>query len=598
MLPLAVVAGYAAEKRVALVIGNAAYLHADKLVSPLNDARGMRDALRNLGFDVVYGEDLYLSDMLRTIRQFADRVDSADVAMVYYSGHGATFDNTPYAVPVDARFSRLDEVTHDLVPLEQLVGDLRRAAGMRIAIFDACRDNAAERELTRPATSRATSVERGLAPLTRDPGGSIIAYATGPNGTCGPDDVGGTGHSPFTAALLNNIGLPGIDVQDMFRRVAREVVAVTGGRQRPEFSSTIFEPYALAPVAVKPEDAKPAATAPAAATPMPTVPEAKPEAGQQTATVNSPPPAPPPAGPAADDAMWSVLKDTTNPELLRLFIEKFPASPRRREAEERIKALRQANVAAAPAPLVPTVKPPPPVQHPRSRVALVIGNGAYKHLPALNNPPNDARDLAAALKKLDFDVDLGVDLTLAEMQRKVTAFARRAQRAEVALAFYAGHGMQAPDQRGSAQTLNYLLPVDANIKDEADLGFTLTARDIVARLQLAASIRILILDACRHNPIPQRLTRARGEPASRGLRREPQTNGTLIAYSTQPDATADDGVDRNSPFVKALLAHIAEPGLDIRLLLADVRRDVVRSSKGKQTPETSDSLDGRFAFRK
>jgi uncharacterized caspase-like protein len=96
-----------ADKRVALVIGNAAYRHADRLANPVNDARGMRDALRNLGFDVTYGEDLDQKDLRRAIGQFADRVGDADVAMVYFAGHGATFGDTPYVVPVDAEFSSL-----------------------------------------------------------------------------------------------------------------------------------------------------------------------------------------------------------------------------------------------------------------------------------------------------------------------------------------------------------------------------------------------------------------------------------------------------------------------------------------------------------
>ncbi len=238
----------------------------------------------------------------------------------------------------------------------------------------------------------------------------------------------------------------------------------------------------------------------------------------------------------------------------------------------------------------------PPAAHADTRVALVIGNGAYQHLPNLKNPPNDARDLADALKKLGFDVDLGVDLPLADMQRKVTALAKRAQTADVALAFFAGHGVAAADPLGSVHPVNYLLPVDADIKEEADLGFLLTARDILARLQAAGSVRILILDACRDNPIPQRLARGRGAAVPRGLGPEPKTGGTLIAYSTQPGTVADDGGDANSPFIKALLDHIADPGLDIRLLFADVRREVVRNSNGAQTPETSDSLEGRFTF--
>jgi formylglycine-generating enzyme required for sulfatase activity len=237
--------------------------------------------------------------------------------------------------------------------------------------------------------------------------------------------------------------------------------------------------------------------------------------------------------------------------------------------------------------------------HAETRVALVIGNGAYQNLPRLRNAPNDARDLAAALQKLDFDVDLGVDLRLGDMQDKVKAFAKKAQTADVALAFFAGHGVQAPDLLGSAHAVNYLLPVDVgDINEPSDLSFLITARDIVARLQAASGVRILILDACRNNPIPLRLARARGAAASRGLVAEPKTAGTLIAYSTQPDQTADDGPERNSPFIKALLTHIDEPGVDVRLLFADVRTDVMAWTKGAQTPETSDSLNGRFMFRK
>jgi formylglycine-generating enzyme required for sulfatase activity/uncharacterized caspase-like protein len=240
---------------------------------------------------------------------------------------------------------------------------------------------------------------------------------------------------------------------------------------------------------------------------------------------------------------------------------------------------------------------PSPAARADTRVALIIGNGAYQHLPALKNPPNDARALADSLRDLGFDVDLGVDLALADMQRKVTGFAKRAQAADVALAFFAGHGVQAQDPLGSANPVNYLLPVDADVKEEADLGFQLTARDILARLQAAGSVRILILDACRDNPIPQRLARGRSAGFPRGLSPEPKTGGLLIAYSTQPGTIADDGDAGNSPFMTALLAHIADPGLDIRLLFADVRREVIKRSNGTQTPETADSLEGRFSFR-
>jgi len=107
---LCVIASAQAEKRVALVVGNAAYRHADKLDNPVNDAQGMRDALKKLGFEVVYGEDLDLKGLGRAIGQFAGRVDDADVAIVYFAGHGSTFDGTSYVAPVDAEFAILTVV--------------------------------------------------------------------------------------------------------------------------------------------------------------------------------------------------------------------------------------------------------------------------------------------------------------------------------------------------------------------------------------------------------------------------------------------------------------------------------------------------------
>jgi formylglycine-generating enzyme required for sulfatase activity len=235
-----------AEKRVALVIGNGAYVHADKLANPVNDARGMRDALTALRFDVTYGEDLDLKGLRRMIGRFAGQVDGADVALVYFAGHGATFGDAPYVIPVDAEFARLDEMHAELVTVEELIGDLRRAKSIRIAILDACRDNAAEQTLKK---SRGGAPSRGLAP-PKNPSGMIIAYATQHGATAA--DSAGSVNSPFTAALLRNIAKPGLDVKDMFFKVGSEVGAATGGRQRPEISISMYEPYALM-AAVKPD---------------------------------------------------------------------------------------------------------------------------------------------------------------------------------------------------------------------------------------------------------------------------------------------------------------------------------------------------------
>ncbi len=266
-----------AERRVALVVGNGEYQHADKLANPITDARRMREALTGLGFEVVFGENLDKRALERAVGRFANAAQDADLALVYYAGHGATFGDVPYVVPVDARFTSLADMPYELLPVETLIGELRRAKGVRIAILDACRDNAAERELKRVA-SRGGEVTRGLARV-RNPEGLILAYATQYMATArdGPpnDD------SPFTAALLANIATPGLDVKDLFFRVGSEVTAKTKGEQRPEISVSFYDSYALVPAAVAPQ--APAAVtqapvpAPVPQTPAPTAPSKPPQ---------------------------------------------------------------------------------------------------------------------------------------------------------------------------------------------------------------------------------------------------------------------------------------------------------------------------------
>jgi invasion protein IalB len=268
---IAVVPCHAA-KRVALVIGNADYAYADKLTNPVTDSRRMRDALTKLGFDVVYGENLGKQALERTIGRFATAAQDSDVALVYYAGHGATFGDVPYVVPIDAQFSSFAEMPYELEPVETLIGELRRAKGLRIAILDACRDNAAERNLKRVVASRGSEVTRGLARV-KNPEGLILAYATQYMSTAA--DGPANANSPFTAALLRNLGTPGLDVKDLFFRVGREVINATHGAQRPEISVSFYDPYTLVPEGA----ASTALPAPAQAPTAPAQSAAKPAEG-------------------------------------------------------------------------------------------------------------------------------------------------------------------------------------------------------------------------------------------------------------------------------------------------------------------------------
>ena len=234
--------------------------------------------------------------------------------------------------------------------------------------------------------------------------------------------------------------------------------------------------------------------------------------------------------------------------------------------------------------------PPASGQSP-SKVALVVGNAAYEHAPPLANPRNDAEDMAALLRRLGFQVTAGLDLTDAAMEDRVRAFSRQARAAKVALFFYAGHGMQ-------VDGVNYLVPVDAQLADEADLPFETVALDLVLK-RMGGGTNLVFLDACRDNPFARGWAGAgRSTAVGRGLTRvgEAGGSGMFIAFATDPDRIAADGEGRNSPFTAALKRHIETPGLEINGLLTEVRRTVLASTGNVQRPWSNSSLSDRFYF--
>ncbi|GKQ51224.1 caspase family protein [Bradyrhizobium sp. Ce-3] len=228
------------------------------------------------------------------------------------------------------------------------------------------------------------------------------------------------------------------------------------------------------------------------------------------------------------------------------------------------------------------------------RVALVIGNSAYRNTVQLPNPRNDATDVARMLRGAGFEVVEGVDLDKHGMDDAFRRFADAAAGADAALFFYGGHGFQ-------FQGANYLVPVDARLTGAADIGAQMArVDDILADLQRASGVRILMLDACRDNPLADQLL-AQANPARavtivRGLARIKQTAGTVIAYSTQPGAVAADGEGRNSPFAAAFIREVSQPGVEIGPLFRHVAGDVYRATNERQLPEVTFSLLGDFYF--
>jgi caspase domain-containing protein len=224
------------------------------------------------------------------------------------------------------------------------------------------------------------------------------------------------------------------------------------------------------------------------------------------------------------------------------------------------------------------------------RVALVIGNGAYKNVPTLPNPPNDAADVAAALRRSGFDIIFETNLDQIGMQDASIRFAREARTADVALFYYSGHALQFAG-------VNYLVPVDATLRDEADLRRMARADEILADLQQAKNLRILVLDACRDNPFAEDLKRSIGRTRSAsigsGLAKMESPDGTIISYATQSGRTADDGFGRNSPYTRAFLKHIQDKDT-ITTVFQHVSASVYEDSKGSQVPELSLSFFGEF----
>jgi hypothetical protein len=224
------------------------------------------------------------------------------------------------------------------------------------------------------------------------------------------------------------------------------------------------------------------------------------------------------------------------------------------------------------------------------RVALVIGNGAYAQVPYLPNPGHDAEDVAAALRRLGFETVMATDLNQAGMQEAEINFARAVRTADVALFYYSGHAMQFAG-------VNYLVPVDAQLRDEPELRRMARADQILADLQLARTLRILVLDSCRDNPMAEALKRSigvsRGASIGQGLARMESADGTIISYSTQAGRTAGDGTGRNSPFTSAFLAHIEDKD-DVAKVFHSIGAGVYQVTKGTQVPELSISFFGEF----
>src|SRR5450755_3918266 len=218
-----------AEKRVALVLGNSAYQNVPQLANPVNDAAVIAATLKEAGFDVVDSRrDLSAIETRRALRDFADRARDADIAVVYYAGHGMELDGTNYLIPVDAKLERDTDVYDEAFSLDRILLAVEPAKQLRLVILDACRDNPFAKIMKKTLASR--SIGRGLAKVEPTSSNTLIAYAAKAGSTAQDGDAN---NSPFALALAKHLTTPGLDVRRAFGFVRDDVLKVTSNRQEP-----------------------------------------------------------------------------------------------------------------------------------------------------------------------------------------------------------------------------------------------------------------------------------------------------------------------------------------------------------------------------
>jgi len=228
-----------------------------------------------------------------------------------------------------------------------------------------------------------------------------------------------------------------------------------------------------------------------------------------------------------------------------------------------------------------------------SRVALVIGNGAYQKVETLPNPPNDATDIAASLGRLGFSVRTLTDARFEDMRRGLIEFGREAREADMAVVFFAGHGMEIGGE-------NWLIPIDAELRNDTDAeNEAVSLRAVMLQVANARGLGLVILDACRNNPFAAKMTRSiRTRAVASGLARTEPTDNVLVAYAAKDGTTATDGAGRNSPFTTALLNNLEKPGLEVTFMFRNVRDEVMGATKREQQPFVYGSLSKEAIYLK
>lgn len=303
-----------ADKRVALVLGISAYQHVAKLPNPSNDAGAMAELFRKSGFDVVeVKRDVGIADLRRAVGDFSDKAQDADVAVVFFAGHGIEVDGTNYLVPADAKLARDFDIEDEALSLDRLLKAIEPAKRLRLVMLDACRDNPFAKTMKRTVASR--SVGRGLAKVEPTVSDTLIAFAA-KAGSVALD--GDNSNSPFTTALLEHIATPGVDLRIAFGRVRDSVLSSTSRKQEPY----VYGSLGGNTVAIVDANTATAKAAPAADSKPATAQVASADSG---ASASARAPAASAAAPSSGDIAeaWRAVSTTTNAAVLEAFVRRF-----------------------------------------------------------------------------------------------------------------------------------------------------------------------------------------------------------------------------------------------------------------------------------
>jgi tetratricopeptide (TPR) repeat protein len=269
-----------------------------------------------------------------------------------------------------------------------------------------------------------------------------------------------------------------------------------------------------------------------------------------------------------------------------------PSAEQLREtARERLATLPSYGVASI-APSEPTKSPTVALPPQGRRIGLVIGNSAYKAVPALPNARRDAETVATALRRVGFEsVKVELDLSREGLINALRLFAREADRADWALVYYAGHGLEVAGT-------NFLIPIDAKLETDRDVNFEAVPLEaILSSVESARKLRLVLLDACRDNPFASQMRRnGATRSIGRGLARVEPDSGTLVVYASKHGEIALDGDGQNSPFATAFVKNLTTPGIEIRKLFDLVRDDVMEATRRRQQPFSYGSVPGREDF--